>query len=178
MSEELEFELTLYPSPVLRRAAAPIESFDQELRDTVAAMLRRMYASNGVGLAAPQVGLKQRILVANPTGKPEDELVLINPTILEKSGSPTLFEEGCLSFPGIYAQVERPESCTVRSQDLEGNEIEATYTGFLSRVLQHEQDHLEGVLLVDRMSAADKLRNKAALEDLIARHKRAQAARS
>lgn len=173
--KELEFTLTLYPEPILRRVAAPIEVFDEDLAATAAAMLRRMFASQGVGLAAPQVGLRQRLLVLNPTGEPQDDLVLVNPTLVDKHGPPTLFEEGCLSFPGIYAEIERPESCTVLAQDLTGKAFEATYGGFTSRILQHEYDHLEGILLVDRMSPADKLRNKAALETLVDRYKRARA---
>jgi peptide deformylase len=174
MSDELEFDLTLFPSPVLRKRAADITEFDAELETVIAAMFRRMYASEGVGLAAPQVGLRKRILVANHTGEPSDELTLINPTILERSGSPTLFEEGCLSFPGIFAEVERPDRCKVRAQDAAGREFEAEYEGFLSRVVQHEYDHLEGVLLVDRMSPADKHRHRHALEALKDRYRREQ----
>lgn len=181
MVDELEFDLTLYPAPVLRRPAAPIEAFDEGLKATVAAMLRRMYASHGVGLAAPQVGLKQRLLVLNPSGDPKDtagELVLVNPRITALQGEETLYEEGCLSFPGIYAEVRRPESCTVSAQDVDGKPFEATYEGFVARIIQHEVDHLEGVLLVDRMSPADKQRNKKALEELVEDFKRARAARS
>ena len=169
MPDELSFELTLYPSPLLRRRAAPVEAFDEELRAIVEAMYRRMAASEGVGLAAPQVGLCKRILVLNPTGEAADDLTLINPTIVEKPGPPTVFEEGCLSFPGIYAEVERPERCTVEAFDVEGKPIRGTYAGFTSRIIQHEQDHLEGVLLVDRMSPADKVRHRGALEALVDR---------
>lgn len=172
MAKELHFDLTLYPDPLLRRPALPVEAFDEELRAIVAAMFERMYASKGVGLAAPQVGLKKRILVLNATGEPQDELVLVNPRILERSGTPTLFEEGCLSFPGIYAEVERPETCRVQAQKVDGTPFEASYDGFPGRILQHEYDHLEGVLLVDRMSPADRLRNKAALEELVVKFKR------
>ncbi len=174
-TEELEFTLTLYPEPILRRVAAPVEVFDEALAATAGAMLRRMLASQGVGLAAPQVGLRQRLLVINPTGEPADELVLVNPTLIDKHGPATVFEEGCLSFPGIYAEIERPESCTVRAQDLTGRVFEASYGGFTGRILQHEYDHLEGILLVDRMSPAEKLRNKAALDALVDRYKRARA---
>lgn len=175
---ELEFDLTLFPAPVLRQRAATIESFDDALAHTVGAMFERMYASGGVGLAAPQVGLRQRILVLNAEGErgTGEELAMINPEIVGREGSPSDYEEGCLSFPGIYAQVTRPERCTVRYQDLEGKAHEQSFDGFTSRIIQHEFDHLEGVLLVDRMSPTDKLRNKAALEDLIARFKRAHAA--
>jgi peptide deformylase len=176
MADPLRFELTLYPSPVLRRPAEPVGAFDEELRAIVAGMFERMYASKGVGLAAPQVGLKRRILVLNPTGEPADELALVNPTIVEKSGPPTLFEEGCLSFPGIFAEIERPELCRVRAQAPDGAALELDLSGFASRIAQHEHDHLEGVLLVDRMSPADKLRHKAALEELVRRYRRAQEA--
>lgn len=167
MTDELEFDLTYYPNPVLRKPAEPVEAFDSELEDIVGAMFRRMYASNGVGLAAPQVGLKKRILVLNHTGEKDDELTLVNVEIVERSGPKTLFEEGCLSFPGIFAEVERPDRCRVKAFDVQGNEIEREFEGFQSRVVQHEYDHLEGILLVDRMSTADKVRHKAALEDLV-----------
>lgn len=172
MSPELEFDLTLYPSPILRRPAEAVESFDEGLDEICAAMLRCMYRSKGVGLAGPQVGLRKRILVLNPTGEPQDELVLVNPELLDRSGPLTLFEEGCLSFPEIFAEVERPEVCRVRALTPKGEELEETFEGFLSRIVQHEYDHLVGVLLVDRMSPADKLRHKAPLDDLVARYKR------
>lgn len=172
MTEPLEFTLTLYPDPVLRKLADPIETFDEGLRRTVAAMFERMRKSKGVGLAAPQVGLKQRVLVLNPTGEAQDDLVLVNPTITSRSGTVTLYEEGCLSFPGIYAEIRRPDTCAVVAYDLDGKRIEQSYSGFVSRIIQHEFDHLEGVLLVDRMSPADKVAHKSALEDLIAQYKR------
>jgi peptide deformylase len=163
---------------LLRRPALPITAFDEELRAIVAGMFERMYASKGVGLAAPQVGLKKRILVLNSSGEAKDERVLVNPRILERSGPPTLFEEGCLSFPGIYAEVERPGTCRVQAFRVDGTSFEETFGGFPSRIVQHEYDHLEGVLLVDRMSPADKLRNKTALEELVAKFKRRAAAAS
>jgi peptide deformylase len=172
MSSELEFDLTLYPSPTLRRPAEAVESFDEELQAICAAMLRCMYRSKGVGLSGPQVGLRKRILVLNPTGEPQDELALVNPELLERSGPLTLFEEGCLSFPEIFAEVERHEVCRLKAFTPKGEEIEKTFDGFPGRIIQHEYDHLVGVLLVDRMSPADKLRHKASLEDLVARYKR------
>ena len=176
MPESLELTLTLYPDPILRKVAVPVDLFDQELAHTVAAMFERMFASKGVGLAAPQVGLKKRILVLNASGEAKDNLALINPTILARSGPETLFEEGCLSFPGIYAEVKRPDRCTVQAFDPSGRPIEREYSGFESRIIQHEFDHLEGVLLVDRMSPADKLTHKAALQDLVDQFKKKQAA--
>jgi len=176
MADSLEFDLTLYPTPILRKVAEDVP-FDDELREIVAAMYERMRASKGVGLAAPQVGLKRRILVLNATGEPEDDLTLVNPTLVDKSGPKTKYEEGCLSFPGIYAEVERPDRCTVKAFDVDGNPIEQEYEGFVSRIIQHEYDHLEGILLVDRMSPADKLRNKALLEELKEDYKAAKAAK-
>jgi len=178
MSEPLEFRLSIYPDPVLRKVATPVAAFDPSLRETVRAMFDLMYRSNGVGLAAPQVGLDSRILVLNPSGdasKKDEELALVNARILDRSGTPTLFEEGCLSFPQIYAEVKRPERCKVSAFTPDGAPLEREFDGFTSRIIQHEYDHLEGVLLVDRMSPADKLRHKAALQDLVETYKRARA---
>ena len=175
MPEELEYDLTLDPDPVLRRVADPVPDFGPALMEIIRAMFRRMVASKGVGLAGPQVGLRQRILVLNPTGEPEDDLALVNPRLLGRGGPSTVLEEGCLSFPGIFAEVERPDECTVEAWDPTGQRIEATFDGFTSRIIQHEYDHLEGILLVDRMSPADKLRHKTALEELVAGYRRAKA---
>lgn len=178
MSEsELQYELTLYPSPLLRRPCPPVEQFDGELTQILVGMYERMHASHGVGLAAPQVGIRKRILVLSASGEEKDQLALINPTILDKFGDLTLAEEGCLSFPDIYAEVSRPDKCTVRAFTPTGEEFERTFEGFESRIVQHEYDHLEGVLLVDRMSGADKQRNKAALQDLVESYKRHVAAK-
>ena len=134
-------------------------------------MYTLMYKSQGVGLAAPQVGLRKRILVVNPTGEPQDEFALVNPTIVDRSGPLTVAEEGCLSFPGIYADIQRPECCKVEALSANGETVEHEFDGFVSRIVQHEYDHLEGVLLVDRMSPADKQCHKAALNELIDRYK-------
>lgn len=174
MPEALEFDLILYPSPALRKIADPITAFDEGLRRTVQAMLVLMFESKGVGLAAPQVGLKLRILVLNLEGDPEQpdlNRVMINPRITDRGGEKTLYEEGCLSFPAIYGEVERPDQCTVEFCDADGATCTETFTGFESRIVQHEFDHLEGILLVDRLSPADKLRNKAALDELIEDYK-------
>jgi peptide deformylase len=175
MSAPLQFQLTLYPNPVLRKVAEPIQAFDAELAQTVRAMFDLMYSSKGVGLAAPQVGLRRRILVINDSGEPAQELALVNPTILERYGQASVYEEGCLSFPGIFAEVTRPERVRVRASDASGVETVREYEGFVARIVQHEYDHLEGVLLVDRMTAADRLRHKLALEELKYRHQRESA---
>ena len=182
MPEELTLQVVHYPEPVLRKRAEDVPEIDEAVRETVAAMFRTMYADHGVGLAAPQVGLRVRILVLNPSGeagKPEEELALVNPTIVDRSGPAAHMEEGCLSFPGIYADVERPERCTVRAFTPDGEPVEREFEGFVSRIVQHEYDHLEGVLLVDRMSPADKARNKVRpggdlVEDYRARNPKAR----
>ncbi len=177
MSEALEFKITLYPAPILRKPAQPVEAFDEALKATVDAMYKLMFESKGVGLAAPQVGLNQRILVLNEKGAPEEpehNLTLINAKIVARGGKKTMHEEGCLSFPGIYGEIERPSLCTVEAFDVEGNPINKEFEGFQSRVIQHEYDHLEGILLVDRLSQADKLRNKPDLQEMVDRYRAEQ----
>lgn len=162
-------QVVLYPDPTLRRETQPIEAFDGALRGTVEAMLARMFASRGVGLAAPQVGLSQRLFVFNPEGDPErPELsrAVINPAITARGGRRVRAEEGCLSLPKIYAEIERPERCTMRYQDLDGATHVEDFEGFEARIVQHEFDHLEGVLIVDRMTPSDKARHRAALDEL------------
>ncbi|MFT7670594.1 MAG: peptide deformylase [Planctomycetota bacterium] len=171
MSKSLDFQISIYPAPVLRKPAQAMETFDSDLKETVSAMFVRMRESTGVGLAAPQVGLNQRILVLNHTGEEGDDLALVNPKILKLSGPRTEYEEGCLSFPGIYGQVTRPDRVKISAQTVDGESFEAQYEGFQGRVIQHEMDHLEGVLLIDRISPADKLRNKLAFEDLVLDYK-------
>ncbi len=174
MPETLEFDIVLYPEPLLRKVADPVQAFDDELTRIVEAMYQRMFDSHGLGLAAPQVGLRRRILVINEGSNPEEpehNVTLINPRIVSRDGEKTTHEEGCLSFPEIYAEVVRPERCTVEAFDLRGEPLRREFSGFLSRIVQHEFDHLEGILLVDRMSPADKLKNKVALGELVAEYK-------
>lgn len=149
----MPLQIIPFPHPTLRIKSKPIRRVDKELRDLAAEMLDLMYAANGVGLAANQVDLPLRIFVANPTGERGDgeELVLINPELQMPKGSETS-QEGCLSLPGLYGQVKRPKSLRLSAFDLQGNPIERTVDGFLARVLQHENDHLDGVLFFDRMT--------------------------
>jgi peptide deformylase len=147
-----------------------VTRFDDELRRLAADMHAAMAAAKGVGLAAPQVGISARILVLNPSGKPEDALTLVNPVLSLDEGSES-GEEGCLSFPGIYAEVERAATLRVDAQDLTGGTIRRELSGFVARIVQHEFDHLEGVLFVDRFSSADKLRARKHLRALEERFK-------
>src|SRR6056297_2945740 len=149
----MPLEVIRYPHPTLRYPSKPIRRVDQALKDIVAEMLDLMYAHEGVGLAANQVDLPLRIFVCNPTGKRDEgeELVLINPLIQRPKGNEAA-QEGCLSLPGMYGQVKRPKTVRLSAYDLQGNAIERTVDGFLARVIQHENDHLDGVLFFDRMS--------------------------
>lgn len=157
-----------YPDPVLRRGGKPITAITDQLRETAQAMLEVMYTYKGVGLAAPQVGLELNLLVLNPSGdnkETEEEMVLINPKITARSGT-DFAEEGCLSFPGIYADVERHLQITVAYQDLDDQTRELQSDDFLARIIQHELDHLTGVLFVDRLSSIEKLQIRGKLQEL------------
>jgi peptide deformylase len=161
-------EVLVYPDPILRRGGAMVTTFDGELRQVADRMMEAMYEEGGVGLAAPQVGIGLKLLVLNPAGDRQDrsgERVLCNPKITRKKGR-EFGEEGCLSFPGLHAEVERWVSITLTYQDLDGTEQTLSADGWLARIIQHEIDHLDGVLFVDRLTAAEKLRVKAPLLEL------------
>ncbi len=170
-------EIVRYPDPCLRRRNAPVERFDTELEALAREMFQAMYRTGGVGLAAPQVGVNRRLLVYNPTGKAEEsaeERVLCNPRIAWKAREKESGEEGCLSFPGIYAQVLRPVGVRVEALDLSGEPLALELSGWEARVFLHEYDHLDGILFIDRMSPADRLAVKPRLEELEAAWKEAR----
>ncbi len=141
-----------FPHPTLRHRSRPIVRVDARLREIAAEMLELMYENEGVGLAANQVDLPIRMFVANPTGQRGEgqEWVVINPEIDRPKGSDAA-QEGCLSVPGVYAQVKRPKTVRLQGYDLQGNEIKMELDGFFSRVVQHEVDHLDGVMFFDRI---------------------------
>lgn len=153
----MQLSVIPFPHPTLRIKSRPIRRVDAELKDIVAQMFELMYEHKGVGLAANQVDLPLRLFVANPAGvKGEgEEFVIINPELQLPKGNDTQ-QEGCLSLPGLYGQVKRPKSIRLSAYDLQGNAIEGTYDGFLGRIFQHENDHLDGVMFFDRMSAESK----------------------
>lgn len=143
-----------YPHPVLKMTCRPLRKVDAELRKTIGEMFALMYETKGVGLAANQVGLPYRFFIMNPTGdsdKPEGERVFINPEIRLGNGKPILDEEGCLSFPTIYAKALRAPKVVVQAYNLKGEPIAEEYKGFAARIIQHEFDHLNGVAFVDRL---------------------------
>lgn len=140
-----------YPDPRLRITAQPVTEFNAQLKRLVADMLETMYAAPGVGLAATQVDVHKQLLVADMSENSDQPLALINPRILEKDGV-QVFQEGCLSFPGIYADVERALHVKVASQDVDGTTVERDFEGPLAVCIQHEMDHLVGKVFVDHLS--------------------------
>jgi peptide deformylase len=142
-----------YPDPVLSKPGEPITEFDAELRKLIDDMFETMYASQGIGLAAPQVNVSKRLAVIDlSSGKdPKDKLVLINPEIISSEGK-QYEEEGCLSFPEIREKVSRSAKVRVRAQDAKGKWFEMDGTELLSRCFQHEIDHVDGMLFIFRMS--------------------------
>ncbi len=157
-----------YPHPALRHKSKPVKRVDAALKKTVREMFDLMYAVNGVGLAANQVDLPLRLFVVNVEGKPGagEEFVFINPVISKPKGLEEA-EEGCLSLPELYGDVKRPEQIKVNAYSLSGEEIEAELNGLFARVVQHETDHLDGVLFVDRMSETGRLQIQDDLQDFV-----------
>ena len=145
--------LTL-PDPVLRKKAREIERVDSSLLKPADDMLATMYDAPGIGLAAPQVGVLRRLIVMDPARDeaPKDPLIMINPVILDRSGEMRVHEEGCLSIPDFMAEVERPAQTRIGYIDVEGRKQEATLEGIWSTLVQHEIDHLNGVLFIDYLS--------------------------
>lgn len=162
-------DIVLYPDPRLRAKNAPVERFDAALEKLAREMFEAMYRTEGVGLAAPQVGVNLRLLVYNPTGKASEgdqERVLCNPRIAWKSKDKEVGQEGCLSFPEIYGQIERPLKARISAQDLRGEDFEIELEDWEARIFLHEFDHLDGILFIDRMTPADKALAKPLLAEL------------
>lgn len=146
-----------FPDPRLRTRANAVELVDDELRQLIDDMFETMYAAPGIGLAATQVDVHRRLLVTDVSADNSAPYVLINPVLLQKDGT-TVSEEGCLSVPGYYEEVERAEHIRVRFLDRNGEEIEMDAEGLLAICIQHEMDHLEGKLFVDYLSEAKRQR--------------------
>lgn len=140
-----------FPDPRLRTKAEPVREFDAELKQFVADMFETMYDANGVGLAATQVNVHKQVLVADMSDERNQPIVLINAQILEKEGA-QVYQEGCLSFPGIYADVTRALKVKVKANDVDGNEVVREFEGPLAVCIQHEMDHLAGKVFVDYLS--------------------------
>jgi peptide deformylase len=163
----MELSVVHYPHPTLRFKSQPIVRVDDELRAIADRMLELMYEHNGVGLAANQVDLPLRMFVMNASGKKGEgeEWVLINPEISKPKGTESA-EEGCLSLPGLYGDVKRPESIHLSAYDISGKAIETKLEGFVARVVQHEKDHLDGVMFFDRMPEQSRRELDHQLEEM------------
>lgn len=152
--------LVIAPDPRLKTKSSPIEKIDGEIKKLAANMLETMYHERGIGLAAVQVGVMKRMLVADVSWREEDgpgeQHVLINPEIVENTPEESVYKEGCLSFPDQFAEVTRPAGVRVRYTNLKGETKEETFTGLLATCVQHEIDHLNGIVFVDHISLAKR----------------------
>jgi peptide deformylase len=152
--------LVIAPDERLKTKSSPIEKVTDDVRQLAGDLFDTMYHEKGIGLAAVQVGVLKRMLVADVSWRDDGEIgkqyVLINPEILESSKEPHVYKEGCLSFPDQFADVERPASVRVRYLDLDGKEQEETFEGLLATCVQHEIDHLDGIVFVDHISLAKR----------------------
>ena len=154
-------DILVYPDPFLARKAVPVAAVDDRIRALVRDMFETMYAAEGVGLAAPQVGVGKRVVVLDVS--PVDDTIapvsVVNPEIVSRKGSATAVE-GCLSVPGVQGEVCRAETVEVRGMDEQGKPLRIQAAGILSRALQHEIDHLDGVLFIDRLSSSPAASSK------------------
>ena len=164
--------IVTYNDPVLRKKAKLVTKFDEETAEFIEDLFDTMYNSEGVGLAAPQVGVSKRIFVVDADGMTEEDeetfgpIAFINPEIIEKKGRMIPLDEGCLSIPEVTDKVIRPEGIRIRFIDQEFVEQEMEVAGWLARVIQHEYDHLEGILFIDYLSAFRKRMHRNDLEEI------------
>jgi peptide deformylase len=154
-----------YPDPRLQKVSAPVVQIDESLAELGAKMLVLMRAAKGVGLAAPQIGINLRMFVMNPTGDPADDLIIVNPELSEMEGSEE-GEEGCLSLPELRVQIDRSKHARLHALDERGNPIDRVAEGYEARIWQHEFDHLNGILLINRMGAVARAMHRGLLRDL------------
>ena len=161
-----DLQIIHYPDPRLRKVSEPVTVFDERLKALVPKMFELMRAQKGVGLAAPQVGENIRLFIVNPTGEPQDDRVYVNPMLSEPDGGEEEGEEGCLSLPEINGKIMRTKTMRIDAQDLEAKSFTDTQSGYLARIWQHEFDHLNGTMIIDRMGALAKMAAKKQLKVL------------
>lgn len=145
-----KLEVQTYPADVLRKKTRAVKRFGPELARLAEQMFDVMYNTDGVGLAAPQIGIPKRIVVIDSRQSPDEKMVLVNPSIVRKKGE-EIAQEGCLSLPGAFSDVKRAIRVEVAAQDVTGKDIWFSADGFLARIIQHEIDHLDGFLFIDRL---------------------------
>tara|TARA_Y100001960_G_scaffold318199_1_gene387632 strand:- start:463 stop:987 length:525 start_codon:yes stop_codon:yes gene_type:complete len=146
------------PNKILRQKSLPVETVDKDLQNLMDDMLETMYAAPGIGLAAIQVGIPKRVIVLDIAQKEgtKKPIFLVNPEIIQKSKNNSTYEEGCLSVPGQFAEIDRPDRCYIKYLDYHGEKKEIEAEGMLSTCIQHEMDHLEGILFIDYLSKLKK----------------------
>jgi peptide deformylase len=151
-------KILIEPNDFLRKKSLPVEKVDDELRQIMDDMLETMYAAPGIGLAAIQVGILKRVIVLDLSkqDEPKNPIFFVNPEIIKKSEINSTYEEGCLSVPGQFAEINRPEKCHLKYLDYYGNHKEIKAEGMLATCIQHEMDHLEGILFIDYLSKLKK----------------------
>jgi peptide deformylase len=159
-------KILIYPDPALREKGQPVDPADETVHAVARRMLQLMHEADGVGLAAPQVGLPWRLFVTNGRDIDPEDRVFINPQLNPGRGQMVTEEEGCLSLPGINVQVRRADHVDITAHGLNGEPLSLSADGFLTRIWQHENDHLDGVLIIDRMSPMDRLATRKALKGL------------
>ncbi|VAW46361.1 Peptide deformylase [hydrothermal vent metagenome] len=152
-----KLDIVLYPEAGLREICAPIPEMNDTLDQLIDDMLYTMYDAPGIGLAAPQVAVQQRLIVMDVSEKSDQPMVLINPEIVQSVGAIS-WEEGCLSMPGIYATIKRPSDILVRGMDREGKTVEFEASELLAVCIQHEIDHLDGKMFIDHLSGLKRTR--------------------
>lgn len=148
----MRLEMRFLGDPILRTKAEPVADITAEVRTLITDMFETMYAEDGVGLAAPQVGIAQRVIVVDPRDESVEPFALVNPQIQRASDDTEKGEEGCLSLPGLKEMVERPTTVTVTGLSDAGDPVTIEAEGLLARILQHEIDHVDGILFIDRVS--------------------------
>jgi peptide deformylase len=158
--------ITYYPAPVLRGPAAPVEQIDETIRRLVEKMTDVMIERKGIGLAGPQVGVPLRLFIVSLSGTRENVRAYINPTVT-LHGDLDEVEEGCLSVPGVWAKIRRYKKATVTATDLEGRQFTEEAEGLYARCLQHEYDHIEGTVIVNRMGYAGRIAHRRQLKKLM-----------
>ena len=151
-------KILIEPDPILRKKCDPVEKVDDDLRKLMKDMLETMYKAPGIGLAAVQIGILKRLIVIDisKNGEKKTPLFLVNPEIINLSEKTSIYEEGCLSLPDQFAEIERPAECKLRYIDFNGKEKELKATGLLATCIQHEIDHLNGILFIDYLSKLKK----------------------
>jgi peptide deformylase len=160
-------QIIQYPHPTLRHVSKPLKRVDKELHEIVRGMFELMYAAKGVGLAANQVDLPYRLFIINlqsDTGAADQEFVFLNPVLTSRKGNAEA-EEGCLSLPGLYGDVKRPERIVLNAYSLAGQELTMELDGLFARAVQHEIDHLDGILFIDRLSPTGEMAVRDTLEE-------------